>query len=161
LQNFIADAPNSLEMLARYRRNDILDERDEISPVKLAMANPDCRVHIYDVHHVSTNKDTDKVPNCKYEQYHNSEVPVVKAEGVTTRVQGTSSASYGLAAFNIDADFKNTQFTDANGEPLKYSWDTEGKYTGKYALNENSIPCNYFTTKVNVASSENANNALN
>ena len=161
LQNFIADAPNALEMLDRYKRNDILDERDEISPVKLALANPDCRVHIYDVDHVSTNKDTDKVKDCKYEQYHNSEVPIVKAEGVTTRVQGTSSASYGLAAFNIDADFKKTTICDGNGEPLTYEWDTEGKYTGKYALNENSIPCNYFTNKVNVASSENANNALN
>lgn len=161
LQNFIADAPNAIEMLARFKRNDILDERDEISPVKLALANPNCKVHIYDVDHVSTNKNTDKVSGCKYEQYHNSDVPVIKAENVTTRVQGTSSAAYGLAAFNIDADFKKTTICDGNGEPLTYEWDTEGKYTGKYALTENSIPCDYFTNKVNVASSENANNALN
>lgn len=161
LQNFIADAPNALEMLARFKRNDILDERGEISPPKLALANPNCKVHIYDVDHVSTNKNTDKVSGCKYEQYHNSDAPIIKAENVTTRVQGTSSASYGLAAFNIDADFKKTTICDGNGEPLTYEWDTEGKYTGKYALTENSIPCNYFTNKVNVASSENANNALN
>ena len=34
-------------------------------------------------------------------------------------------------------------------------------YTGFWAMDEEAIPCNYFTIKVNVASSESANNAIN
>jgi hypothetical protein len=64
-------------------------------------------------------------------------------------VQGTSSAAYGLAAFNIDSDFKGGFV------------DKDGKKMSEWAMNENSIPVSYFNTKVNVASCENANNALN
>lgn len=148
LNNFIADAPNAAEMVGRFRRNDILDETGEISPTKLAEANPNCRVHIYEMNRMTMHKK-DKIKNCNYTQYHGSSNAVLNADGVTVKVQGTSSAAYGLAAFNLDSEFENG-FTDADGNHLD-GW----------AMSENAIPINYFCTKVNVASAEGANNALN
>lgn len=149
MSNFIADAPNAEEMVDRYNRNDILDENGEISPTKLAEKNPNCRVHLYDIPRITTSKN-DKVKGCTYTQYHgNGEKAVVSAKNVTTRVQGTSSAAYGLAAYNLDSSFE-----DGFDYP-------DGTHTDTWQMDENAIGCNYFTTKVNVASCEGANNALN
>jgi hypothetical protein len=66
LANFIMDAPNASEMLERYRRNDIIDpETLRISPTMLAAANPDCRVHVYDIERMTLTKD-DKIKKCSY-----------------------------------------------------------------------------------------------
>lgn len=149
LSNFIADAPNAQEMLDRYDRNDIIDkELNTISPTLLAKKNPNCRVHIYEIDRMTLTKK-DKIKNCNYKQYHGSDTPVLTADGVTIKVQGTSSAAYGLAAFNLDSEFENG-FKDASGTHMD-GW----------SMNPNSIPVNYFCTKVNVASAEQANNALN
>lgn len=161
MDNFYADAPNAEEMVKRYRRNDIMDdERDnEISPYKLAMANPDCLVHIYDIPRIPTTKKDEVFP-CKYEQYHASKTAKLTADGVMIKVQGTSSEKYVVAAANLDTDFN---FTDkgnvpsgirdvASGKILTDGWSMDG---GK------AIPVDFFCTKVNVASCENANNALN
>ena len=148
LNNFIADAPNSAEMVSRFQRNDILDENGEISPTRLAEQNPDCKVHVYEIDRMTMHKK-DKVPGCSYTQYQGSKNAVLTADNVTIKVQGTSSAAYGLAAFNLDSEFENG-FTDADGNHLD-GW----------SMNEGSIPVNFFCTKVNVASCENANNALN
>lgn len=149
LNNFIADAPNAPEMVARFRRNDILDENGEISPTKLAVANPDCRVHMYEMSRMTMHKK-DPVENCSYTQYHGSNTAALTAEGVKVKVQGTSSAAYGLAAFNLDSDFKKG-FTDVANDT----------HIDKWSMNDNSIPIDFFCTKVNVASAEGANNALN
>jgi hypothetical protein len=142
LMNFIADAPNAQEMLDRYNRNDIIDaERGTISPTLLATKNPNCRVHVYDIERMTLNKK-DKVTNCTYKQYHGGDTPILTADNVTIKVQGTSSAAYGLAAFNLDSEFKNG-FTNANGEHMD-GW----------SMNPDSIPVNFFCTKVNVASAE-------
>lgn len=168
LTNFIADAPNAEEMIARYRRNDILDEREEISPTKLAKANPNCKVHLYEISRMTTTKK-DKVKNCKYTQYQGSDEASLTCDNVTIKVQGTSSAAYGLAAFNLDSDFSIKDdgtggFKGPDGELLTHT-DENGSviedYTGYWAMTENSIPCDFFCTKVNVASAEGTNNALN
>ena len=149
LQNFIADAPNAQEMLDRYERNDIMDkERGIISPSRLAEKNPDCRVHVYDISRMTLNKK-DKIKKCTYKQYHGGNTPILTADNVTIKVQGTSSASYGLAAFNLDSEFES-------GFKLADGTVSEG-----WSMNPNSIPVNYFCTKVNVASCEHASNTLN
>ena len=152
LQNFIADAPNAEDMIARYRRNDILDERNEISPTKLALANPDCLVHVYVLTKEGmTTTKKDKKKGCKYQQYHNSKTAILYADNVTIKVQGTSSEKYVIAAANIDAEF-TAGLTDAINNTQIDGWSMDGGQ---------AIPVNYFCTKVNVASCENANNALN
>ena len=152
IKNFIADAPNSNEMLTRYRRNDILEDGGtEISYLKLAAAAPDCRVHVYDIPRMTLNKD-DKVKNCSYTMYHGSQDAVIHSDAqVTMRVQGTSSAAYGIAAFNVDCDFK----------PAIEAGQFTAEQLTDAVLGNKAIPCTYFTTKVNVASCEGANNALN
>lgn len=150
LQNFIADAPNATEMLARYNRNNILNERTkEIDPVKTALANPDLLVHVYEIDRMTTTKK-DEVTGCKYYQYHNSESPVVSAENVTIKVQGTSSQMYVIAAANLDSKF-NDGFIYSDGTTSN-GWSMDGG---------EAIPVDYFCTKVNVASCENGNNAVN
>lgn len=149
LANFIADALNAHEMLARYNRNNILDDNTgDISMTKLALANPNLKVHAYEISRMTTTKK-DPVDGCSYRQYQGSATPELTAENVTIQVQGTSSSKYGQAAFNLDSIF-NDGFTDANLQHID-----------NYAMTENSIPVNYFNTKVNVASCEGANNALN
>jgi hypothetical protein len=65
-------------------------------------------------------------------------------------VQGTSSAAYGIAAFSLRTDFRDTTMYNGKGE----------KIAGK-EVSETAIPINYACTKVNVASCENANNVVN
>ena len=156
LNNFIMDAYNSNEMMARFLRNDIL-ESGRISYAKLVERNPGCQAYLYDIPRMTKNKK-DKVGTgdggaddyITFMMYENTNTtPALTAEDVVMKVQGTSSARYGVAAFNFDTDFKSG-FTTA-----------DGKHIDGYALNQDSIPVDYFCTKVNVASSEGTNNALN
>lgn len=152
LQNFIADASTAEEMLARYRRNDILDEREEISPTRLAVANPDCLVHVYEIDRMTRTKK-DKVTGCTYDQYHGSDQVALHADDVIIKVQGTSSEKYVVAAANIDTEFSTGIIDTINNKELgEDGWSMDGG---------NAIGCNFFCTKVNVASCENANNAMN
>ena len=149
LDNFIIDAPNTEEMLARYNRNNILDNAGEISYSKLIEKNPNCRVHTYRMDRMTMNKK-DKITGCDYAQYHSDPItPDLTASNVTVKVQGTSSAAYGVAAFNIDSEFTEG-FTDKDGNHLD-GW----------SMSDTAIPVDYFCTKVNVASCENTNNAIN
>jgi hypothetical protein len=74
LNNFIIDAPNASEMIARYHRNDILDDRGEISYRRLAERNPDCDVYTYEIDRMTTHKK-DYVEHCSYARYHGSSSP--------------------------------------------------------------------------------------
>lgn len=163
INNFICDAPYTEELLKRYERNDILDNNGQISYARLIEKNPECPVYLYRIDRMTKNKK-DKVTGCDFEMYYGTtDAPKAKASNVTIKVQGTSSAAYGVAAYNIDSEFKDGM-TDAEGNPFIYK-DEDGniidEYTGFWAMRENSIPIDYACTKVNVASCENANNAIN
>ena len=151
LMNFIADAYNANEMVERFRRNDILGDNNDISFQKLALAAPKVKLHLYDIPRMTTAKG-DEVNNCSYSQYYGSLEPEVTAEEATISGQGTSSSAYGISAFNIDTEFKG-------GFNLRPFQDNE--HVDGYSMTPTSIPVNYFNTKVNVASCEGANNALN
>lgn len=147
--NFIADAPNAVEMVARYNRNNVLAENGEIDYQKLANQNPNCRVHLWDIPRMTQNKmKKDPVAGCSYQQIYvaGDEGDQITAENVTIGVQGTSSINYISSAANTDGNFTEG-FTDGNGNHL------DG-----YSMTDNSIPVAYFNTKVNVASCENVNN---
>ena len=152
LDNFIMDAPSTEEMLKRYRRNDILDNTGEISYTRLVEQNPDCHVYMYEMDHMTTSKD-DKVKDCVYTElfgeYNSLDNPYYSATGAEVYVQGTSSAAYGAAAFNLRSKFKSG-LIDCNGEQVN----------GWQVTNE-AIPIDLACTKVNVASCENANNVVN
>lgn len=151
LSNFIMDAPNTNEMLERYNRNDILDNTGEISYEKLVQKNPGCHAYVYEMDHMTTSKK-DKVDGCKYFElygdYNTQDNPYYSTDNAQVYVQGTSSAAYGVAAFNLRSKFKN--LVDHNGE------SAEG-----WKVSDNALPINLACTKVNVASCENANNVVN
>ena len=149
IANFIADAPNAVEMVKRFNRNDILAQNGEISYEKLALNNPQCRVHLWDIPRMTLNKmSKDPVAGCSYQQIYGAgtEADQLTAENVTIGVQGTSSVDYISSAANTDGDFTEG-FTDGNG-----------RHIDGYSMSKDSIPVSYFNTKVNVASCENINN---
>ena len=51
------DAPSAKEMVDRYNRNDILDTSGDISYEKLVKNNPNCHVYMYEIPHMTDNKD--------------------------------------------------------------------------------------------------------
>lgn len=147
IENFIADAPNAQEMVARYERNDILDDSGEISYEKLALKNPNARIHLWSIPRMTEGKK-DYVTGCSYQQIYNAGDArhQLTASNVTINIQGTSSVDYKDSGANTDGNFTEG-FTDGNGDHI----DT-------YSMSDNSIGVNYFNTKVNIASCENVNN---
>lgn len=150
LNNFILDAPNAQEMLARYNRNNILDNRGEISYEKLIENNPNCHAYLYEISKMTEGKK-DKVP-CSYQEYvidSNKKKHSLRCDSAELYVQGTSSAAYGVAAYNVRTDFKGDLINE-NNEVV------EGR-----KVSSDSIPIRLTCTKANVASCEGVNNALN
>ena len=171
LSNFIMDAPNAFEMVNRYNRNDIL-ENNEINYQKLAEANPDLHIILLDLDRMSTGKD-DEVLAYTFQHIYNaggaSQCFTVDNAGV--KIQGTSSVGYLESAGNLDINFKynrtitykpataatNDIAQEYTTSEIKFQDNT--KSTTGYSINKNSIPVDYLNVKVNVASSENCNNA--
>ena len=142
--------------MRRYNRNDIVDNSGEISYEKLVQKNPDCHAYVYRIPKMTTSKE-DKVSDCDYfELYGDNNTinnPYYKAihdkKGARIRVQGTSSAAYGVAAFNLRTEFQEGLL------------DKDGNQVDGWKVSETAIPIDYVCTKVNVASCENANNVVN
>lgn len=147
LYNFVADATNAEKMLDRYKRNDITDASHELSPDILAEKCPDLRIIKISAPTFTTGSE---VSNTTVQQIYKNGRTVEDNWTATGshKGQGTSSSAYGESSRNIDINLSGG-FVFGNS--------TTGN---KYAMTENSVPENYFNIKVNVASSENANNAI-
>lgn len=152
IENFIADAPNAQEMVDRYNRNDILDANGKISYLKLAQANPGLRVHVFDIVELfKGDKEADAITGNSYRMFLASEDTqnaILTAENVSMKIQGTSSVGYYDATANWDAEFKE-KLTDRNGNIVSYQMD------------DSAIAVDYINYKVNEASCEGSNNAVN
>lgn len=150
MDNRIADAPDAEDMANRFIRNNITTD-GELDIEKIANICPDLRIILITCPRFTTGKK-DKVPDCSVQQIfgkegqrdpkHNWNV-----ENVVLSGQGTSSDNYGDSSRNMDINCKSN---------FIYSDGTESEM---YAMTSNSIGANYFNIKVNVASSENANNS--
>lgn len=165
LSNFIMDAPNAYEMVSRYNRNDILLESGEIDYQKLASANPDLHVLLLDLNRMTTGKKDNAVAYTVRHIYNSGgDSNCFTINNACVTVQGTSSVGYLESAGNVDINFKyGRTFTSDNVSYTTGSiaFDDGTTSTKGYAMSENSIPVDYMNVKVNVASSENANNACN
>ena len=164
--NFIADAPNATTMKARYNRNDILGDDNEIDYEKLYDAAPDCRIWLYDIPRMTTGKK-DQVKGVGFQQlwknggkeYYDG----LTATNAVLTVQGTSSVNYRKGAANTDIDFNSS---DAEGTPtLRSAGGDDLLATGLtnkgMKLTDTSIPITYSNMKVNFASCEQVNNMCN
>lgn len=159
LKNFIADARNTEEMIARYNRNQIY-ESGKLDPDALAEKCPWLRIIKIEAPYFTTGKKY-PVNNTTIEYiYKNGEkdgsIDYWKCINAVHVGQGTSSDDYGAAGRNLDLVLKSHK--DFSNTPVLTLKD--GSVVSKVALTPTSIPSNYFNIKVNIASSENANNAL-
>ena len=147
LDNFVADCSDTEEMVARYERNDIYNTDGTVNIQKLAEKNPTLRnIHI-SADRMTTSKE-DKVTCSVVLTYVNGgQEYTFTATNVIMKAQGTSSLEYGLAALNLDLDFSSAVWTRGDGEVIT-----------EFSMAPNAIPVPYFNIKLNVASSENANN---
>lgn len=158
LDNFIADSSSAEEMIARYERNQIYDENGNLDPDKLAEACPQLKIIKLTCPQFTVDKD-DKVKGCTIQCVHAGGDPVLDnwtAINAGHSGQGTTSNKYGIAGRNIRLimNYDDTEITMGDGT-TKYI-NGEGKVT----LTRGSVPNNFFNFKANIASSENANNAL-
>lgn len=164
ISNFIMDAPNAYEMVERYNRNDIMDETgDNIDYNRLAANNPNLRVLLLDINRMTTGKK-DYVVAHTFRQIYNGggASHCFTINNCCVSVQGTSSVGYIESAANVDINFKYNRTFTSNNESFttgEIRFDDNTTSTKGYAMTENSIPVDYINVKVNVASSENANNA--
>ena len=161
LNNFIADARSAEEMIARYDRNQIYKE-GILDPDYLAEVCPQLRIIKLEVPWFTNDKD-DKVYDANrpsiIECVYKGGDPIYDnwvAYDCVHSGQGTSSNNYGPAGRNLDLILKS--YKDYGNQPYIILGD--GSRVSKVSLTRESIPVNYFNVKVNIASSENANNAL-
>lgn len=174
LNNFIADARSAEEMINRYDRNQIYKE-GLLDPDYLAQVCPQLRIIKIETPYFTSDKDekigrvvsekTGETLMTSVECIYKGGDPIYDnwvATDVVHSGQGTSSNNYGPSGRNLDIiikryrDKKTNQYL--NESPIITLSD--GTEVSKVPLSSNSVPVNYFNIKVNIASSENANNAL-
>lgn len=158
LNNFIADARSAEEMVARYNRNQIYDENGQLTPEILAEKCPQLRIIKIEAPHFTNNK-SDKVTGTTIQCIYKDGRAVEDnwtAYNCQHSGQGTTSNEYGAAGRNLDL-IMNKSGVDG---VTPYIVLSDGTEVSKVSLTSDSVGVNYFNVKVNIASSENANNAL-
>ena len=146
INNWIADTQNAALRAERYTRNQLLNEKNEIALNKLVENFSEVPYIIWDIDPLPEYKGDKRPGNVQYVDLKNSErnFTAINAE---YNVQGTSSAVYPTKNIRIKYS-KASSWYDENDNDIS-------KFPITYP---NGIGDDYFTYKVDFASSEGANN---
>jgi hypothetical protein len=153
LDNFIADARTSEDLLNRYNRNQIYNDNNKLDPDVFAEKCPWLRVYKVSAPHFTNNK-SDKVKNTKIQQLYKDGDPVLDnwiCYNAQHSGQGTSSNNYGAAGRNLDF------IMNKDGAYFELG---DGTTASKITMTRESVPVAYLNAKVNIASSNNLTNAI-
>ena len=136
IQNYISLAPTILGKIQRCQVNSVYSG-DAISKTLLHAACPDLTIVTIEANRIPGGKDKSDYVDALV-TIQDGSTTLSLGSGTRYRLQGTSSLNKIRSAGNLDIDFSKTDKT--------------------YKISESSIPVSYLNIKVNVASSENANN---
>lgn len=178
MQNYYADAFDGTTAYQRYSDNDILLENGDIDIEKLKQKYPELRILLVDCKDVWSNGKKDYREAYVEHYYPNGRLKDNWKANVRISIQGTSSVEYLTSAGNFDIDLRCKKIDNPREVGMKYLFEeefyskeelmgnpkieaalVEELLETEYAMTDNSIPVNYINVKVNVASSESANNA--
>lgn len=153
VNNWIADTQNVTLRAARYVRNDNYNDKNELVISKLPTGLP---YIIWDIDTLPEYKGDKRPGNAYYVDPKDSSRNFT-AEVAEYNVQGTSSSVYPTKNIRLRMRKKNGEgyaWYDDNGNSLDFDFGGKG-----FAITHpNGIGANYFTFKVDYASSEGANN---
>ena len=150
VNNWLADMQNPTEKLSLYQQNNVLDERGEVLMEKLPATLP---YIIWEIDRLPESKEDKRTGNARY---IDPSIPSrnFTAKQVEYKVQGTSSSVYPTK--NIRMKIKKPEsWYDDNGDLIK---DPDNGKDGFPITYPGGIGADYFTFKVDYASSEGANN---
>ena len=174
LQNYYADSFTGSEGLLKYTDNNILDEDGNIDISLLQTKYPDLHILQVECDNIwPRGKDSSDYQACTVTHLMgNGNLKDNWSVRSRVRLQGTSSLEYISSVGNFDINFRDDikyKHTDgmyytksdliANQYYTQEQLDEMHVYDDVYSMTDSSIPVDYFNVKVNVASSENANNS--
>jgi len=145
VNNWVADTQDAAVKAKRYYHNQNYNDKNQITIEAMKASCPDLPQIIWDIDPLPQYKGDKRKGNAYYTDYSDSSRNFTGING-DYNVQGTSSSVYPTKNIRLNMK-KATEWYDDNGNTIK-----------SFKIGEDDLGANYFTYKVDFASSEGANN---